>query len=62
MSHFIADRARQAIHQHDPSASVEYADGALQVDSLLPAATLVNILRKHGIATAESGRGECGCA
>jgi len=38
---------------------VEYANGALQIDSVLPAATLVSILHLHGIATAEPGCDDC---
>ena len=34
----MLERARQAIQQHDPSATVELSNGALQVDSVLPAA------------------------
>ena len=57
------ERARKAIHLHDPSATVELADGALQVESLLPAGTLIGILRANGIQTAESAPSDCcgGC-
>lgn len=63
MSQELLERARQAIRQHDPSAIVDMSDGALQVDSVLPANTLVSILRANRIQTAESGRSDCcgGC-
>lgn len=63
MNQDILERARQAIHQRDPSATVEFADGALQVESTLPAGTLVSILRAHRIHAAESARSDCcgGC-
>jgi len=63
MNQDVLERARQAIHQHDPSASVELAGGALQVESLLPAGTLVGILRANRIQTVESAPSDCcgGC-
>ena len=63
MSQEVLERARQAIQQHDPSATVELSNGALQVDSVLPAGTLVSILRANRIQTAESERSDCcgGC-
>jgi hypothetical protein len=63
MSQNVLERARQAIHQHDPSATVGFADGALQVDSILPASTLVSILRANQIQTAQSAPSDCcgGC-
>lgn len=63
MSQEVLERARQAIQQHDPSATVELSNGALQVDSVLPAGTLVGILRANKIQTAESERSDCcgGC-
>jgi len=64
MSQEVLERARQAIRQHDPSATVELSNGALQVDSVLPAGTLVSILRANRIQTAESERSDCcgGCS
>lgn len=61
MSQEVLELARQAIRQRDPDAIVEYADGALRVDSVLPAQTLVSILRANRIQTAE--RSDCcgGC-
>lgn len=63
MSQEVLELARQAIRQRDPGASVEYAEGALRVDSVLPAETLVSILRANRIQTAESPRSDCcgGC-
>lgn len=63
MSQEVLELARQAIRERDPGAIVEYADGALRVDSVLPAQTLVSILRANRIQTAESQRSDCcgGC-
>ncbi len=63
MSQEVLEHARQAIQRHDPSATVELSNGALQVDSVLPAGTLVSILRANRIQTAESERSDCcgGC-
>lgn len=63
MSQDVLERARDAIRQHDPSAEVEIEDGRLRVESVLPAGTLVSILRAHRIQTAQAERGDCcgGC-
>ncbi len=63
MSQDVLELARRAIHQHDPSATVELTDGALKVDSVLPPGTLVSILRANRIQTAESAPSDCcgGC-
>ncbi len=63
MSPDILERARDAIHQRDPSAIVELTDGALQVESILPASTLVDILRANRIQTAQAAPSDCcgGC-
>jgi hypothetical protein len=63
MSQEILERARRAIFHHDPAASVEFRDGALQVESILPATTLVSLLRANQIQTAESAPSDCcgGC-
>lgn len=63
MSQEILERARQAIHQHDPNASVELEEGTLKVDSVLPQGALVSILRAQRIHTEESSRSDCcgGC-
>ncbi|MCC6594114.1 MAG: hypothetical protein IT479_12700 [Xanthomonadales bacterium] len=63
MSQSLLDRAREALSPHDPAATVELADGALRVASVLPASTVVGLLRAAAIPTAESERGDCcgGC-
>ena len=63
MSTEIAERVRRVIQQQDPGAAVVWVDGALQVESVMPAATLVALLRAHHIDTQQSERSDCcgGC-
>ncbi|MGE4073415.1 MAG: hypothetical protein AB7E72_19770 [Lysobacterales bacterium] len=63
MSQDVLEHARNVIHQHDPSATVELANGALQVESVLSADTLVVILRANRIQTAQAAPSDCcgGC-
>ena len=61
MSQDVLELARRAIHQHDPSATVESTDGSLKVESVLPPGTLVSILRANRTQNAEAAPSDC-CA